>query len=119
MYLIHEDDVTARKLPGRDHKLIIGPDNFGVKNMCFGTAIFPSGSEKAPPHTHPSEEEIIYIISGEGKIIIDGDEELLKPEMCIYVPPTLEHQLINTGKEPLKVAYVFSPPVEQGSYDPK
>lgn len=119
MYAIHEDNVTARKLPGRDHKLIIGPANLGAKNMCFGTAVFPPGPAVAPPHSHPREEEIMYVAAGTGRIIINGVAESLRPGICIYVPPMSEHQLINTGDAPLKVIYVFSPPVVPGSYDPK
>ena len=41
-YTIHEEEVKAVSLPGRDHKMIIGPDNFGKSTtMCFGVADFP------------------------------------------------------------------------------
>ena len=43
MYTIHEREVEAKHLTGRDHKMIIGPDNFGrAENMCFGLADFPA-----------------------------------------------------------------------------
>ena len=42
-----------------------------------------------------------------------------EPGTCVYVPPGVEHSINNTGDEVLKVVYVFSPPVVQGSYDRK
>ncbi|MGQ9631618.1 MAG: cupin domain-containing protein [bacterium] len=119
MYTIHESEVEAKSLPGRKHKMIIGPSNFGgAKNMCFGVADFPPEAH-APGHVHPSEEEILYVLSGSGEVYFDGRPEPVRPGTCIYVPPGVEHSINNTSKEVLKVAYVFSPPVAQGSYDRK
>jgi mannose-6-phosphate isomerase-like protein (cupin superfamily) len=119
MYTIHEDQVEFKKLPGRDHKMIIGPQNFGgAKNMCFGVAVFPPVSH-APAHVHPKEEEILYVLSGHGEVYFDGKPETVKPGTCIYVPPGVEHSIRNLSKGPLKVSYVFSPPTVQGSYDRK
>jgi quercetin dioxygenase-like cupin family protein len=120
MYTIHEKEVEAMQLPGRSHKMIIGPDNFGdIKNMCFGVADFPPGVH-APGHVHDIQEEIIYVLSGKGRIYIGEDEpEQLIPGTCVYIPVGKDHSIENTGHETLKVVYVFSPPAKQGSYDKK
>lgn len=119
MYTIHENDVEMKQLPGRRHKMIIGPENFGkAKNMCFGVADFPPESH-APAHVHSGEEEILYVLSGSGEIYFDGKPEPVKPGTCIYVPDGVKHSINNTSKQILKVVYVFSPPVVQGSYDRK
>lgn len=116
MYTIHEDEVKAKKLPGRLHKMIIGPDNFGkCKKMCFGLADFPPQAH-APAHIHSKEEEIIYVLTGLGEIYFNGVPEAVRPGTCVYIPPGIEHSINNTGKEIMKVAYVFSPPVVQRSY---
>jgi len=119
MYTIHEDQVEYKKLPGRDHKMIIGPQDFGgARNMCFGVAVFPPVSH-APAHVHPKEEEVIYVLSGHGEIFCNGEPEPLKPGSCAYIPPGTEHSIRNRSEGPLKVAYAFSPPAVQGSYDRK
>jgi mannose-6-phosphate isomerase-like protein (cupin superfamily) len=119
MYTIHENDVEYKKLPGRDHKMIIGPQNFGkARNLCFGVAVFPPVSH-APAHVHPKEEEVIYVLMGRGEVYLGGVAEPLVPGTCVYAPPGIEHSIRNTGEEPLKVAYAFSPPAAQGSYDRK
>ena len=115
-HTIHESEVPAKKLPGRDHKMIISPTSLGSKRMCFGIAIFPPESH-APSHIHPGEEEIIYILSGYGQIFFDGEPEDVRQGTCVYIPEKTEHSIKNDSKEPMKLAYVFSPPVVQGSYD--
>jgi mannose-6-phosphate isomerase-like protein (cupin superfamily) len=118
-YTIHENEREAVQLPGRAHKMVISPDHFGPsKNMAFGVADFPP-RQHAPGHKHENEEEILYVLSGHGEMYFDGEPEQIKPGTCIYVPPGVEHSINNLGDVVLKVAYVFSPPVKQGSYEAK
>ena len=116
-YTIHESEVEAVQLPGRAHKMIIGPLNFGpAEHMCFGVADFPP-RQHAPGHVHAAEEEILYVLTGSGEFYFDGKPEPVEPGTCAYVPPGVEHSINNTSDEVLKVVYVFSPSVVQGSYD--
>jgi mannose-6-phosphate isomerase-like protein (cupin superfamily) len=116
-HTIHETEVVAAQLPGRAHRMIIGPQHFGpAQHMCFGTADFPA-HRHAPAHVHLQEEEILYVLSGSGEFYFDGLAEPVEPGTCVYVAPGIEHSINNTSDEVLRVAYVFSPPVVQGSYD--
>jgi mannose-6-phosphate isomerase-like protein (cupin superfamily) len=116
-HTIHESETQAVQLPGRVHKMIIGPHNFGpAKHMCFGVAEFPP-QQHAPAHVHPNEEEILYVLMGSGEFYFDGVPEPVESGTCIYIPPGVEHSINNTSDEVMKVVYVFSPPVVQGSYD--
>lgn len=46
-------------------------------------------------HTHESNSEVIYILSGTGKILYDGAYEPLGPGSCHYCPKGHAHSLIN------------------------
>ena len=46
-------------------------------------------------HTHETSSEIIYILSGKGKILYDGGCEPLEPGSCHYCPKGHAHSLIN------------------------
>lgn len=46
-------------------------------------------------HTHATSSEIIYILSGTGKVRYDDGEEPLKPGDCHYCPKGHTHSLIN------------------------
>ena len=52
-------------------------------------------------HTHETSMEVIFILSGQGKSICDGKEEVLSAGDCHYCPKGSEHRLINTGEEDL------------------
>ncbi|MDW7656696.1 MAG: cupin domain-containing protein [Bacillota bacterium] len=115
--VIHESKVQAVSLPGRDHKMIIGPGRAGdARHMCFGVADFPPRSH-APEHVHEIEEEIIYVLSGHGAIYFDSEPEAIEAGSCIYIRPKTVHSIKNDSANVMKLVYVFSPPVTQGSYD--
>ena len=52
-------------------------------------------------HTHATNSEVIYIFSGEGKVLYDGAYETLGPGSCHYRPQGHSHSLINDGTEEL------------------
>ena len=52
-------------------------------------------------HTHEDSSEIIYLLSGHGKVLCDGVYEDLAPGGCHYCPKGHTHSLINDGTEEL------------------
>jgi quercetin dioxygenase-like cupin family protein len=114
----HANTCTVYHLPGRDWYYLLGPQNSHAKNLALGLAEFPTGT-LAAAHTHAAEEEMIYILSGQGAILAGGQEARLEPGVAIFIPPGLAHQIRAEGDEPLKLVTLFSPPVTPGAYDPK
>jgi len=113
----HIDHCTVHHLPGRDWYYLLGPMNSRARNLAFGVAEFPAGT-LAAVHTHTTEEEIIYILSGRGAILAGPKEVALKPGVAVYIPPGLAHQMRADAGEPLRLVTLFSPPVTPGVYDP-
>lgn len=52
-------------------------------------------------HGHPTSDDINYILSGTGKAVCDGQEEILGPGTCHICKKGSEHSIINTGSEDL------------------
>lgn len=52
-------------------------------------------------HTHDTNSEIIYILSGTGKVLYDETEESVGAGDCHYCPKGHTHSLINNGTENL------------------
>ena len=113
----HITTCTVYHLPGRDWYYLLGPLNSAARNLVFGLAEFPAGT-LAAAHTHATEEEIIYILSGAGAILSGEQEIRLEPGVAVFIPPALPHQIRADGPEPLKLVTLFSPPVTPGVYDP-
>lgn len=53
-------------------------------------------------HTHDTSSEIIYILSGTGKVLYDGAYIPLAAGDCHYCPKGHAHSLINDGGENLE-----------------
>ncbi len=52
-------------------------------------------------HSHPTSDDINYILAGTGKAICDGTEEILSPGTCHICKKGSEHSIINTGGKDL------------------
>ena len=48
-------------------------------------------------HSHETNSEIIYILSGEARCLYDEGEERLVPGQCHYCPKGHSHSLINAS----------------------
>ena len=53
-------------------------------------------------HTHVDTSEIIFVLSGEGKMICDGKEEKLVKGDVHYCPKGSSHTLMNENDEDLE-----------------
>lgn len=67
-------------------------------------SIHPGGSIGL--HKHETSDDINYILSGNGKAICDGKEEILSPGTCHICKKGSEHSIINTGDEDLMLLTV-------------
>lgn len=53
-------------------------------------------------HTHETDSEVIFIISGNGKVIYDDGEEKVSAGSVHYCPMGHTHSLINNGEQDLE-----------------
>jgi oxalate decarboxylase/phosphoglucose isomerase-like protein (cupin superfamily) len=77
--------------------------------VTFGEVILLPGKGHAR-HNHPTSEEILYVLSGEGEqMLADGVPFPIKPGDTIYVPTAVFHSTLNTGWEPLRLLATYNP----------
>ena len=74
------------------------------------------GQTVRPAHSHPNGEEVIYIVQGSGRVMIDGVVGTVKEGSAVVFPQGSVHMLQNTGGEELKVACFFAPPSDLSTY---
>lgn len=60
--------------------------------------------------THPDNDQILYLIAGEGKVILNGEESPYRSGDMVLVPAGTEHNFTNTGTGDLKIITSYSPP---------
>ena len=68
------------------------------------TQIGPGGYNKA--HKHSDEEQVYYILTGKGKLVMDGREIKVEPGDVAYFPKNVEHALYNEGNGDLQFVAV-------------
>ena len=55
-------------------------------------------------------DQFIRIESGKGKAILNGQEYEIEDDWAVVIPAGVEHNIVNTGDEPLKLYTIYSPP---------
>ncbi len=102
-------DVPGTLFPaGRLTRVLAGPgapaepDHFVMGHVT----IYPNG--EVPGHAH-GQEEVYFIISGQGVIGLDGEETPVASGSYVAVPPMQKHALRNTGKEDLVMLFCYAP----------
>jgi mannose-6-phosphate isomerase-like protein (cupin superfamily) len=58
-------------------------------------------------HWH-AQAEIYFVLSGQGRVEIDGISHALKSESLVFIPGNAPHALTNTGQEDLRIFYIFA-----------
>lgn len=59
--------------------------------------------------THHTVDQFFRIDSGEGVVIVNGEESHISDGFAIVVPAGAEHNVINTGNTDLKIYTIYSP----------
>ena len=61
-------------------------------------------------HSTGDHEELIVVLRGEGELEVEGaGRTKISAGMVAYNPPQTEHNVINTGIEPLAYIYIVAP----------
>lgn len=113
MYTTNFESADLMRLPGRDVRVFIGTDRSccPVKSdhITMGLTSVPARSNMTP-HVHDDAEELIFVIEGEGEVVIGGVREPLKPFTAAKFPVGVEHQVCNTGDCEMRFVFMFNPP---------
>lgn len=84
------------------------PTNLLTQRLSVGLVkFFPD--KKQLRHVHFGEEQILYVLQGQGMHKINGEEEKIKEGMLIHCPPYSEHEVINIGSEDLTFLIIYTP----------
>jgi quercetin dioxygenase-like cupin family protein len=114
--VVHENDMEVLELPGRRLRWLVTKDNLDAVHCSMCMIQIAPGETVKPAHSHPNGEEVIYIVSGSGKVMVDGNVEEVKAGCAVLFPQGKVHMLSNTGAEEMKVVCFFAPPSELKTY---
>lgn len=60
--------------------------------------------------THHDIAQFIRIEAGEGRAVLNGQEIALEDGSVVVIPAGVEHNVVNTGSEPLRLYSIYTPP---------
>lgn len=74
--------------------------HIGARKLGYNLTVLPPGKAQCPFHNHRGEEEMFFILEGEGELRFGDRHYPLRPHDIIACPPggpEVAHQIVNTG----------------------
>jgi mannose-6-phosphate isomerase-like protein (cupin superfamily) len=110
MTIITNTQVPFQHMPGLQHQTLAGSDE-GLKHLSVWRQTMAPGAA-TPPHRHDCEE-VVLVASGSGEVHMGGEVLPFGPDSTLVIPPNVDHQIFNTGTDPLVTVAAFAvSPVE-------
>lgn len=100
------DNIEELTLSNNNFRKVI---HTGVHAQLVLMSLLPN--EDIGIEVHNTTDQFLKIEKGEGVVVINGQEHLLKDGFSIFVPAGTEHNIINSSStDPMKLYTVYSPP---------
>ncbi|MCK4856702.1 MAG: cupin domain-containing protein [candidate division Zixibacteria bacterium] len=90
---------------------ILAPRNSSLEGLSLAEATVSVGGTTIE-HYHEGTEEIYYILSGQGEIVIEGQGASVRAGDGIVIPAGAMHKIQNRGDDDLVFLCICAPPYE-------
>ena len=112
--VVREDEREFVRVEWGKTKSLFGPENVGTRHLKINITEYPPGGGHTL-HRHPGQEEVIYVLEGEGISRTKAGDQPIRPGSFVFVPADTDHVTINLSKhQPMKALIIKSPPKEKG-----
>ena len=75
------------------------------------TMVLDAGrSTGGPDNRHEGSDQWLYVISGEGKAVVEGEERRLEEGSLLLIEAGEAHEISNDGESPLETFSIYTPP---------
>jgi mannose-6-phosphate isomerase-like protein (cupin superfamily) len=116
MQILNESEVPEVDQPGRLMRWLANEDSLPAKNLSVCVIRVMPGETVRPAHSHPNSEELIYIINGSGKVMIENEVGDVTVGSAVLFEQGKIHMLKNTGDTEMKVICFFAPATNINNY---
>jgi mannose-6-phosphate isomerase-like protein (cupin superfamily) len=86
-------------------RLMQAPATCGMK----AGRVFLGPSDECGKHSTEAREELLVFLNGRGQAVIGKDRFIVGKGKVFYIPPHTEHNIVNTGSDPLIYVYCVAP----------
>ena len=102
--------IAGRTYPARrrTQNLVGGASPIQASNFSMGMVTLEAAGGQVPWHNQ-EQEEIYYIVDGEGEMCLGEERQPVSTGQAVYIPSRVFHQLTNTGASPMRMIYCYGP----------
>ncbi len=79
-----------------------------AKGFAMGYVVLEANGGQVPWHNQ-EQEEVYMVLQGRGEICVGDERQEITAGQCVFLPPTVFHQLTNIGDTPLHMMYIYCP----------
>ena len=102
--------IAGRVYPARrrTQNLVGGVSPIQATSFAMGMVTLEPNGGQVPWHNQ-EQEEIYFIVEGTGEMCLGEERTTIPTGQAAFIPPTVFHQLTNTGDTPMQMIYVYGP----------
>jgi len=103
-------EIEGRAYPARRRtkNLVGGASPIQCEHFSLGYVVLEPRGGQVPWHNQ-DQEEIYLILEGSGEMCLGDERRTVRAGQAVYIPPTVFHQLTNTGEERMVMVYCYGP----------
>lgn len=110
MIIADLEQIAGRTYPARrrTQNVVGGASPIQATAFSLGNVTLEPNGGQVPWHNQ-EQEEIYFVIEGEGEMCLGEEKTTLSAGQAVYIPPRVFHQLTNIGSTPLRMIYCYGP----------
>ena len=94
---------------GRGSAIQLIGESTGASQVDVHVNILRPGGPDGPYHYHDHTENVYWILSGRGRLIVEGEVHEVEQDDVVFLPPKTRHSLSNPGTEELRLLEIYAP----------
>ena len=91
---------------GQGFRVMLGNDRGQAAQMTLA----PGDIEGGPDNRHRGADQWLFVVRGEGVAFVEGERVALRAGTLVLIGCGDQHEIRNTGREPLQTLNVYVPP---------
>jgi mannose-6-phosphate isomerase-like protein (cupin superfamily) len=106
--VVHADDVSASRTSGDTAETRV---TFDRSNGCelLEQRVIRFDPGRSQERLLDGRQEVLYVVSGRGRVYVDGEPHALEPDMGVFIAPAETYAIENPGPDPLDLVSVVAP----------
>lgn len=88
------------------------PENTGGSHACFDVTV--AAGAGAAPHSHTTQDEVFYVLSGRAVFHVDGKDIEANPGDLVHIPKGVVHTFKVPPSSPVRMLNYYAP----GGFEP-